>query len=155
MAADQKFNTSNQIIFNSNVAQKYEVIFRNYGKVIEETKDCTFYIRVCYQTCSKCYDLDSDDNNHQCKECKLGYYPCEDNYNCKTKEEMIGSNYYFDEDEQIFKRCYLSCATCNSKSLESKNNCIKCATSYHFIYNELDKKTCINEAQKPINTYLD
>ena len=142
------------LVFNSEESKKISVKFTNFG-IKFSNKDCILNIRVCYQRCLDCYDSDSDDNNHQCKKCKEGYYPCEDNYDCKTKEEMIGTNYFFDEDAKIFKRCYRSCALCNSKSMEIKNNCIECADKYHFIYNELEKGTCIHETQKPINTYLD
>ena len=145
---------NNTLKFYLEENKKIRVSFTNFGIVLSD-KNCSFYIRICHPRCLECHDEDSNDNNHQCKKCKEGYHPFEDNRNCKTKEEMISSNYYFDEDAKIFKRCYQSCSACNSKSLENINNCIKCKDSYHFIYNELDKGTCINETQKPINTYLD
>ena len=72
-----------------------------------------------------------------------------------SKEDMNGTNYYFDEEEKIFKRCYNSCATCNAKSFDYEHNCTVCANKYHYIYNEISKKKCIHEDEKPINTYLD
>ena len=42
----------------------------------------------------------------------------------------------------------------NAKSSINQHNCIKSTTSYHFIYNELKSGKCINETEKPINTYL-
>ena len=37
---NQKFNVSNTLIFNSKIPQKYYIIFRNYGKVINDIKEC-------------------------------------------------------------------------------------------------------------------
>ena len=143
------------LVFYSKESEKIRVRFTNYG-ISFSNKICDLYIRVCNQRCTDCYDSDSNDNNHQCKGCKPGYYRTEDNeYNCWQKNEMINSNYYFDEEEKIFRRCYKGCATCNAKSLENINNCTKCATSYHFIYNELNKGTCVHENNQPRNTYLD
>ena len=70
---------------------------------MKREKECGFFIRVCNERCSDCYDSDISENNHQCKECKDGYYPVKDTYNCVTKEEMIGTVYSFDEKENIFK----------------------------------------------------
>ena len=96
-------------------------------------------IRVCNQGCSDCYDLDSNDDNHQCIGCKSGYYPIENiNNNCYKIEEMIGSNYYLDEDVKIFKRCNESYGSCYKTGASSNNNCIEClrlalAHSYELI----------------------
>ena len=92
-------------------------------------------IRVCYPSCNGCLDLDANENNHLCTACKSGYFTVEDNKkNCMTKAEMIGSNYYFDEDAKIFKRCYKSCETCNAKSSINQHNYIKCTTSERKMY---------------------
>ena len=154
--SNKRFNILNDILnFYLEENKKFRITFRNFG-IAFDNKDCILYIRVCHPRCSNCYDEDSDENNHQCRKCKEEYYPIEDNItNCYKIEEMIGSNYYFDEDEKIFKRCYRTCATCSSKSSENNNNCIICADSYHFIYNEIDKRNCIPETQKPTNTFLD
>ena len=36
---DQIFNISDTLIFNSDIPQKYNITFRNYGKVLEDTKE--------------------------------------------------------------------------------------------------------------------
>ena len=147
-----RFKLLNTVLsFYSENYGKIGVIFRNFGTI--GNKDCTLNIRVCHPRCLGCIDADTNENNHHCTKCKSDYYPSEDNNNCNTEEEMIGSNYYFDNDAKMFKRCYKSCATCKAKSTENQHNCIICADSYHFLVNENGK--CLNEAEKPINTYLD
>ncbi len=70
MEPNQKFNISSQLTFNSKVAQKYHINFINYGKAFKETSNCGFYIRVCHESCSECFDSDIDNDNYQCKKCK-------------------------------------------------------------------------------------
>ena len=152
--ANNKFKLLNTVFnFYPENYEKIPVKFINYGDISNQV--CTLNIRVCHPRCLDCIDSDANENNHQCSKCKSEHYPCEDNKNCWKIEEMIGSNYYFDEDEKMFKRCYKSCATCKAKSLDYINNCIKCADSYHFIYNNIARRKCIHESEKPLNTYLD
>ena len=140
-----KFHISSVLTFSSTVSKKYNINFRNIG-IRDSDKICSMNIRVCHIRCAKCYDKDIDEEKnelHQCEICKSGFYPVEDNNNCMTEDEMIGSNYYFDKDEQKFKRCYKSCATCNAKSLNYEHNCTECANKYHYIYNEIRKKKLV------------
>ena len=98
------FNILDYITFNSKIPKKYYINFRNYGKVINDTKDCGFYIRVCHKSCSECLDLDIDNDNYQCKKCKEGYFFIENTTKCVSKQEMNETNYYFDNNENIFKK---------------------------------------------------
>ena len=97
---------NNELQFYSKENKNIEVKFTNFGIIITPDKQCILNIRVCHKRCLDCFNLDSDDNNHQCKQFRNGYYPVEDNYNCWTNEDIIGKNYYFDEEEKMFKRCY-------------------------------------------------
>ena len=115
MEPNQKFNISSQLTFNSKVAQKYHINFINYGKVFKETSNCEFYIRVCHESCSECFDSDIDNDNYQCKKCKTNYYFVEGSTKCATIKQMENTNYYFDSTEKIFKKCHLSCRRCNEK----------------------------------------
>ena len=152
---NQKFNISSQLTFNSKVAQKYHINFINYGKVFKETSNCGFYIRVCHESCSECFDSDIDNDNYQCKKCKTNYYFVEGSTKCATIKQMENTNYYFDSTEKIFKKCHLSCRRCNEKSIEGYHNCTECEESYHYIFNEKIQKNCIHESKKPFNSYLD
>lgn len=200
-----KFKIIEDVIFYSKYKTKINVKFKNYGVFLGGTKECDFNIRVCYDSCQDCYDLDSDDSNHQCKSCKDGYYFIENTNNCKTIEEMERTNYYLDEnkkmflkcydgcltcfgggdindmkckscannkyliepgdcveditnyyyseEDKIYKKCYHTCYSCNKGGDKNNNNCQKCNENYHFIYNEEGK--CISSDEKPTNTYLD
>ena len=261
LVANQRFNVESQITFNSNVAQKIYVKFRNYGKILSGTRDCGFYIRVCHQSCSECTDEDITNDNYRCKKCKSNYYFVQGTTKCVTKQEMQGTNYYFDttgnvfkkcytdchtcsaggnasdmkcstcsgskpylaephncitdithyyydstqkiykkcytdcntcsgagnandmkcstcsgskpylaephnciadithyyysKEDNIYKKCYKSCYSCDAKSIEGYHNCTKCEESYHYVYNEISRRNCIHESTKPSNTYLD
>ena len=119
---------------------------------------------LCYEKCSKC-DAGGDINNNNCKEClknESGNFIYHFIYDKKGKcvnelERPINS--YLDEEDNTFKLCYERCFLCNKHGNESNNNCNECIKDenntylYHFVYNEEGK--CINEAEKPSNTYLD
>ena len=84
----------------------------------------------CYHSCLTCYSKSNDDENHQCKICKQGYYFIEDTYNCYKE---ISEHYYFDENNQIFSPCYADCLTCNDKEINSTYmNCLSCENDYNY-----------------------
>ena len=160
---NEKFNILNDLISNSVDAKKIHVMFTNYGVILDNTKECEFYIRVCHERCSDCYDEDIDQNNHQCKQCKEGYYKVKNTYNCRTKEEMIDSIYSFSEEEKVFKICdyyfyyntfdnnYKHCTFENScpeglnKIIEDKKQCISdCSLDniYRYEFKNLCYKKC-------------
>ena len=205
LQSNNRFQVNSNLEFSSSVSKKIIVKFINYG-ILSDNQECILNIRVCYIGCSNCNDLDANDNNHQCTQCKPGYFFIENTNNCMTKQEMIGTKYYFDETSQkfkkcfedcltcsiggdsndmkcdtcgfpkqyyaephnciddithyykdevnnIYKKCYRTCYSCNAKSLESEHNCTRCEDNYHFIYNVKGK--CITEDESPSNTYLD
>ena len=117
---------------------------------IEEMKGTNYYFDSTAQIFKKCYE--------DCKTCSIGGnsidMKCD---SCDKPKEFYAephnciddvTRYYLDEDENIYKKCYKSCYSCNSKSIESENNCTICENKYHFVYNETKKKTCIYESQK-------
>lgn len=54
-----------------------------------------------------------------------------------TKEEMKESNYYFDEEEKIFKKCYNNCLTCNNIGDINDMKCITCDNENIFLLNQI------------------
>ena len=119
LEADYKFNISNNLIFKSENKNKIKIKFINYGIIFENNKECEFYIRVCHERCSDCYDKDVDENHHQCKACRNGFYFLENTNNCLKKQEMDWSKYYFNETEQRFKKCHKSCISNLEENLEN------------------------------------
>lgn len=71
--ANQKFNVGKQLTFNSNVAKKYHITFRYYGILLTDAKNSGFYIRVCHERYSDCYDSDLSSDNQQCKTCSNNF----------------------------------------------------------------------------------
>ena len=149
---------TDNLIFNSNESKKIKITFINYGIILTGTKECSFNIRVCHPRCLDCNDVDGNDNNHQCTICVEGYFLIEDTYNCKTKQEMKGTNYYFDEITQKFKKCYEDCKTCSTrgdlidmkcdtcgdpkKYYAEPHNCIDDITRYYLDEEEKIYKKC-------------
>ena len=152
----------------------YHFIYNAEGKCISESeKPSNTYLdistntyRLCFSRCSKCSKGGSQTNNN-CDECGkdinnnyIYHFVYNETGKCITESEKP-SNTYFDEGSNMFKKCYDSCSTCNKGGDESINNCKECLKdannkySYHFIYNNLSSGKCINETEKPINTYLD
>ena len=91
----------------------------------------TITINPCYQSCKGCSIKASEANqeNHNCLECKDGYYPFSGNRaNCFTIEEVNTDhpNWYFDEGLQEFGECHSSCKTCSGPLEE---NCLICDDS--------------------------
>ena len=114
----KRFNILDELIFNSKDKGKIHFKFTNYGKILNDTKDCEFYIRVCHERCLECYDKDSDETHHRCKKCRDGFYLVENIYNCNTKQEIDWTKYYLNETEKMFKRCYKECKTNLPENLE-------------------------------------
>ena len=116
---NNRFNILNELIFNSKDKGKISVKFTNHGKILNTTKDCQFYIRICHERCKDCFDKNIDENHHQCKKCRDEFYPVEKTHNCKRKEEIDWTKYYFNETENMFKRCYKNCKTNLEENFEN------------------------------------
>ena len=113
LTENQKFKILNNLIFYSIDRIKIHIKFKNLGIPLTTTKECGFYIRVCHERCSQCYDEDIKENKHQCIKCKDGFYFVENTNNCKRRQEMDLTKYYLDETgtEKMFKRSYKDCLT--------------------------------------------
>ena len=147
ISSNDKFYILNNLVFFHNKITKIKIKFKSYGVVLEQTKTCELNIRICYDTCLECNDIDPNNNNHECTKCKNGFYFVENTNNCMTKEQIKDTNYYFDENDEIFKKCYKDCKHClmggdinDMKCLDCEfplflaepNNCIDDITSYYY-----------------------
>ena len=94
----------------------------------------------CVPIPDKCLVVDADSG--LCKICNQGYYPLKEeldllNHNCyKTLEEIIKdknkTNYYLNETEGYWDKCYETCETCYAYGSENRQRCSKCKAHYHF-----------------------
>ena len=84
--------------------------------------------------------------NHNCIECKDGYYFMVGTNDCYDNK-INKKGYYldFDEDPLLWKNCNINCKTCN-KSGESINmNCITCINNLYLTLEGNCVSTCPND----------
>ena len=117
------------------------LILENYYKY---TEDNIFY--KCYNLCSKCVRVlnnKTDINNMGCASCTINYYIEEDTTNCYDLSFLeTHTNYYLSTEENMFKKCYLSCKTCSIGYIDDLNhNCDECLDNFFF---EENTKNCFN-----------
>ena len=88
----------------------------------------------CYQSCEDC-DGSGNELNQKCTICNntKGYYFKEgdNSQNCFTLNN-IDDGYYFDPDNNLFKKCNNRCLSCDSLGTDSNSMCTKCQKDYHF-----------------------
>ena len=51
----------------------------------------------------------------------------------KICSETISDNYFFDDNEEIYKECYKSCKKCQQPGNVTNNNCNQCNDDYVFL----------------------
>lgn len=97
-------------------------------------KDNDIY-KPCDVSCETC----SGGTSADCTLCRYdtNYYPKDGTtppYECyKENIKSPGTNYYLDTTNQVFKKCYEFCATCNVGGTSKNNNCLSCITDYYPI----------------------
>ena len=104
----------------------------NEGNLINNThiKNC----RCNYTICKSCPNLPLNDTF--CSECNPGYYPIKnDIYSYNDKYFKCYENpkgYYLDNDESKYKKCFITCKTCEIKGDNNIHNCIECDDKYKY-----------------------
>jgi hypothetical protein len=98
----------------------------------------------CYQSCDKCTQHGTS-TDHQCTKCKVGYYPTEDKLtNCYTNDLI--PNYYLDSNLKQFRKCYLSCGSCNGLGNDADNKCKACYNGYYMLQDKQSQCISINDS---------
>ena len=144
------FNESNKYTCINECPLKYNKLIEQKNKCIDTCKNSNDYIyeynNICLKECpintkidlnnNKCYDLcgqDKFDYNNICyNECPSNTYKLLLNGK-KICSEIIQENYFFDNNEEIYKECYKSCKKCNQIGNETNNNCHECKDDYIFL----------------------
>ena len=85
----------------------------------------------CHSRCKTC-TIEGDTFNHNCDICMDDTYKLENTNNCYYTYEL--PNYYYDNVNQILKRCQSPCYECSDE-----NNCISCERGY---FSEKCDKVC-------------
>jgi hypothetical protein len=88
---------------------------------------------LCYLSCKQC-DALGDASDSMCSSCKDNYYPLVDNQSqCYPSSAQV-EHYYFDSNQ--FKKCYVSCDTCQRSGDSTTHNCTKCDTGFFSLVND-------------------
>ena len=111
------------------------------------------YNSICYEKCPNGTLL----NGRLCKDYKCvynlyhycgSYYYCDCgfyydfsccSYFCNYHDP---EGYYFDSEDEIYKKCYEKCKICNGKGNETINNCKECIFGYTFLNETKNKTNC-------------
>ena len=151
--------TENKIIFNiaditmnSNLNENLKTCLDYNLSIFYEQYECiekpenTYYvldneentgvIKECNEACSTCNgEASSVDTN--CIICKEGYFKTEDSVTNCILESLIPENYYKNNDDNIYYKCYQNCLQCK-RSLDFKANinnmgCKTCIENYYLV----------------------
>ena len=90
--------------------------------------------RKCYYNCKLCEGPYIDDLRMNCKECRDGYYLVHNTSSCLNETPYY---HYFDEQDNIYKKCHESCYECFNYTNDS---CISCIENYTFV---ISNNTCV------------
>ncbi len=90
-------------------------------KLYEDEKKCL----------NECYPYQFEYNNSCYNDCPNNTYRIFQNRNICAN--IIPENYYFDNNDNIYKECYNTCKKCNQSGNETNNNCNECKENYKFL----------------------
>ena len=113
--------------------------------------------KKCYKSCFGYYE-NSNEKNHFCKNCAVGYHFIYNEIGKCIKPEEKPSNTYLNIKTKTDEKCFDKYSACDEAGDILNNNCKECLKDdnnnylYHFIYNEKGK--CIKPEEKPSNIYL-
>jgi len=114
-------------------------LIENCGDDLFSDKEDSNFCKGCAFTClGGCKE-----NRDNCNNCKSGYFKKSGSNLC-ISNNTIGK--YIDSSLNIYKNCDPSCLEC----INSATNCLKCATNYYPLFNNLS--SCKNSA--PDNYYF-
>ena len=165
-------NNCKECLKDKNNNYIYHFVYNQEGKCIDDReKPFNTYLdktsntyKLCYERCSLC-DEKGDNLNNNCKDCLknenndyIYHFVYNQEGKCISDNEKP-SNSYLNKQSNTYELCYERCSSCDEKGNNLNNNCKECLKDennnykYHFIYSEKGK--CIDENEKPSNTYLD
>ena len=149
-------NISVSCVKNCNlISNKYQYRGTCYQQCPEGTTNVDYFCYIDYiiESCEK-YTIESEYEN-ACTKCKKNYYTIlGDNgnyYHCYKNNSL--DNYYLDNNDLLFKPCYISCKTCDKKGTIEKHNCLSCDVNYFPKYEEIVKNGTYIDCYKEIEGY--
>ena len=111
----------------------------NYNKLIEEKK-------MCVNDCKNDDNYRYEYNNKCYQSCPSQTYVKEDydDYMCYSEAP---EGYYLDSSYEVYKKCYLTCKTCNNGGDINNNNCIECINNYGLYTNSKNISNCYEKCK--------
>ena len=141
-------NNTNECIESCDKSEQYQ--FDYNGKCYENCvngilkNDNNNLAKICkceLDKCLLCPQVALDKN--LCTKCNINYYPRENDpsnlgeyINCYNESE----GYYLDNN--LFKKCYKTCKSCNSEGNHTNHNCIKCLDDFSFVIKKNENINC-------------
>ena len=124
---------------NNNITCKYEYLGKCYKNCQKDSLVVDNY-NICSCELDQCLFCNSVSlSKNLCTKCNVNYYPKENDplnlgeyINCYINP--IG--YYLDLNEGLYKKCYLSCETCELNGDIIHHNCLQCKPEFEpYLYN--------------------
>ena len=128
---------NDECINNCSIRNLYEY----NGKCVSQCPNGNFNddnnIIKCKCILEKCYTCSTVAFNKQlCTKCNNNYYKMENDplnlgeyFNCYNETP---NGYYFDTNDNMYKKCYDTCETCGIKGDNEFHNCLKCNNKFNF-----------------------
>ena len=117
---------------------QYKCIIKqnNYFYVLDNDEN-TGVVKQCDISCESCHgEKDETSQDTNCINCATGYYKTEEsNTNC-ILESLIPENYFKNDLDNIYYKCFINCKKCNNfyNSATDNMNCVECIIDYYFVY---------------------
>jgi len=111
---------------NSKVSECSNLCFQKNIKYKKSVQNCYCIENYKFEFIKKCYDECPGNNEKESG----------DKFEC---EGPVPENYYLDEDE-MYRKCYHTCKSCNQSGNDTYNNCNNCTTNYKFLDDPLSTK---------------
>ena len=158
-------DTDNLVIFiidinKDKLKENGKIVYEVYGELNGNNKLTKLDLNICNDTSinnevSKCsyYSIESIIDN-LCINCIDFYYPIykdSSNKNSFIRCYHNPNGYYLDNEDKLYKKCYLSCESCDRKGNNSNHNCLSCTREYFYELNIFDRKNCYKVC--PIYSY--
>jgi hypothetical protein len=122
-------NVKNNLVTFLKEKRIYQTLLINYdyNYCFESCNDNIYqYNNICYNKCPMGSLLD----NYFCLDNKCS----ENNYNSEECLNGEPRGYYYDSSDQIYKKCFYSCDTCDEEGSSTSHNCKTCKENYKLIY---------------------
>ena len=108
------------------------------------------YWRVCHENCDTCstgptYDSSNKIISHNCLTCYTGYNFVYQTNNCEN-ETFTEKGYYLDDNDHYYKKCDISCRTCDKYSNSENPRCKTCnVDGGYYLAEEKPSSICYNK----------